>query len=115
MTRSPGAIISKSAIAWPARRRRRFCNLLSSYCCLCRFMASQVNAAPAVHGDHLAGDIGRVIDQETRCARDVVWLANAFEQCRVDDALACQLVGPALVFRPQNHAGRYAVDAHLGS
>src|SRR5690606_16018603 len=54
--------------------------------CACRRL--QVHAAPAVHGDDLAGDVGRVEHQEAHRARDVRGRSYALEQGVGDDALA---------------------------
>src|SRR5215468_6186217 len=103
MTRSPGRIMSKSAIAAPTRRRRRFASLFVSYLSFCvPMLNSQMNAASAVYRDDLPGDIGRVVDQEAHCAGDVFRFPHALEQRTVNDPLACEIIGPAFVFGPQD-------------
>ncbi len=49
--------------------------------------ASSLDAAPAVHGDDLAGDVGRILGQEQRGARNILRRSMALERGLVDDFL----------------------------
>src|SRR5258707_3634673 len=78
-------------------------------------LLSEADASPAVHGDDLAGDVGRVRQQELYRPRDVVGLADAFQRGLVDDALARDFIAPGLVVGPEYGAGRDPVHPDFGA
>src|SRR4051812_14660446 len=136
MTLSPSRTMSKSAIAWPTRRRRRFASLFASKASLrliCgvpaahptesftrspvrSFTASaQHHTAPAVYREHLPSHIRRRCQQEFDGFRNVLGLPNPLQRGLVEDALPRKLVFPRLVVGPDDRAGRHPVDPHVGT
>src|ERR671935_890541 len=73
-------------------------------------MALDIEGAPAVHGDDLAGDVGGA-GEEVYCLRDVLGTADAPERRGSDDALALAGIELSIV-RPGNRPGRHRVYAH---
>src|SRR5688500_725433 len=70
----------------------------------------EVDRAPAVDRQDLAGDVRRAGEEVYRL-RDVLGRADAPQRRRGDDAAAL-VVGELAVLRPGDGAGRNAVDAH---
>src|SRR5882724_1058917 len=72
-----------------------------------------IDAATAIHGDYLPGDIGRILNQKSHRPGNIVRLAGTFKQAVCGDLAALGFVLPDSAFWPDYGSWRNRVYTHL--